>query len=73
MPTNPHIAVLEPGTYYWCGCGKSSNVPFCDGSHKGTGKDPIKFEIAEKKQVALCNCQRTKKAPFCDGTHAKTD
>jgi CDGSH-type Zn-finger protein len=37
----PHIAekapkalTLEPGTHYWCACGKSKKQPFCDGSHR---------------------------------------
>ncbi|NDC36921.1 MAG: CDGSH iron-sulfur domain-containing protein, partial [Proteobacteria bacterium] len=27
---------MEPGTYYWCSCGRSKSQPFCDGSHAGT-------------------------------------
>jgi len=65
----PAIQDLEPGTYYWCQCGHSRNQPFCDGSHKGTEFEPMKFEITEKKQVALCQCKHTKNKPFCDGTH----
>jgi len=41
---------MEPGTYYWCSCGKSSNQPFCDGSHKGSSFSPMAVEITEKKQ-----------------------
>ncbi|MEW8561063.1 MAG: CDGSH iron-sulfur domain-containing protein, partial [Candidatus Thiodiazotropha sp.] len=26
--------------YWWCACGRSSNQPFCDGSHQGTGIEP---------------------------------
>ena len=33
----PYVQQVEPGTYWWCACGKSSGQPFCDGSHKGTG------------------------------------
>jgi len=62
---------LEPGTYYWCSCGKSKTAPFCDGSHKGTGKEPLAFEVKEKKKVWLCACGKTKTPPFCDGAHQK--
>jgi len=71
MGNLPKMMELEPGTYYWCSCGKSKNIPFCDGAHEGTGKTPVEFIITEKKKVGLCTCQRTKKAPYCDGEHAK--
>ena len=67
----PVIMELEPGTYYWCSCGKSNKVPLCDGSHKDSNCVPLEFKITEKKKYALCVCQRTKTPPFCDGTHAK--
>jgi CDGSH-type Zn-finger protein len=66
----PIVRDLDPGTYYWCTCGKTKNQPFCDGAHEGTQFTPLEFEITEKKQVALCNCHRTKNAPYCDGSHA---
>ncbi len=69
--TKPVVLTLEPGTYYWCSCGQSSNQPFCDGSHAGTDFTPLAFEIQEAKQVALCNCKYTENPPFCDGSHAK--
>lgn len=72
MPGNlPSITTLEPGTYYWCSCGKTGNQPFCDGAHKGTGKEPVAFDIDAATKVALCTCRRTKNPPYCDGTHAK--
>jgi CDGSH-type Zn-finger protein len=61
---------LEPGTYWWCACGRSKNQPFCDGSHKGTGFEPVKTEITSGKKVWLCGCKHTKNPPFCDGTHS---
>jgi len=67
--SNPFIKDLEPGTYYWCTCGKTKISPFCDGAHKGTSMQPLQFVVAEKKQVALCNCGRTKTPPYCDGSH----
>ena len=60
---------MEPGTHWWCSCGRSSNPPFCDGSHKGTGLQPVKFDLLEKKTVYLCQCKHTKNPPFCDGSH----
>jgi len=53
---SPYVLELEPGTYWWCACGRSKNQPFCDGSHKGTGITPVKFEIKEQRKVALCGC-----------------
>lgn len=67
----PFLLELDEGTYYWCACGKSSNQPFCDGSHKGSEFSPVELKIEEKKKVYLCGCKQTDKSPFCDGTHKK--
>ncbi len=66
---SPYVLDLQPGTYWWCACGKSKNQPFCDGSHKDTGMSPVKLELTEPTQVALCGCKRSLKQPYCDGTH----
>lgn len=60
---------MEPGTYYWCACGRSKNQPFCDGSHKGTSFTPVKVEIEEARKVAWCGCKHSENKPFCDGKH----
>ena len=65
----PAVIELEPGTYYWCACGRSAKQPFCDGSHKGTEFTPRKFTVTEAQRVWLCGCKHSKDMPFCDGTH----
>ena len=67
----PAVLELEPGTYWWCACGRSKDQPWCDGSHEGSEFTPVEVKIEEKKRVAMCQCKRTGRSPFCDGTHAK--
>ena len=69
----PYVMDMEPGTYYWCQCGRSKTQPFCDGSHTGTDVSPIEVEIKEKKKVAWCGCKHSKKSPFCDGSHSRLE
>jgi glutamate synthase domain-containing protein 2/CDGSH-type Zn-finger protein len=70
---NKPIAVtLKQGEeYYFCTCGRSSNQPFCDGSHKGTSFTPKAFTTNKDEEAYLCQCKHTSNAPFCDGTHKK--
>ena len=69
----PFIVDLEPGTYYFCACGKSANLPYCDGAHQGSDIGPHQVEITEARKVGICKCRQSSTAPFCDGTHLKLD
>lgn len=65
----PYAVDLEPGSYYWCTCGRSSKQPFCDGSHVGTDFSPHMFVVDKAGTQYLCGCKHTKNPPFCDGSH----
>ena len=68
----PQMNELETGkNYAWCACGKSSNQPWCNGSHKGSNFTPKIFKVEENKKAAVCMCKMTSNPPFCDGSHAK--
>lgn len=60
---------LEPGVYWWCACGRSSNQPWCDGAHKGTEFQPVKVEITQKQRYSLCACKHSATGAFCDHAH----
>jgi CDGSH-type Zn-finger protein len=68
-PKKPYIITETKGTKYYCACGRSQKMPYCDGAHKGSGLHPDKVEIEEEKTVAICSCRSSANLPFCDGTH----
>ena len=66
----PYPTEVEAGkSYFWCACGRSARQPFCDGSHKGTGLSPLKYEATETRREFFCGCKQSAKGALCDGTH----
>ncbi|WP_210396520.1 CDGSH iron-sulfur domain-containing protein [Motiliproteus sediminis] len=69
----PAAVTLDVGEYYYCACGRSAQQPFCDGSHKGTGLGPQRFDVEQREQLLLCTCKQTADPPYCDGSHRDLD
>lgn len=68
--TGPYQVDLEEGkSYFYCACGRSQKQPFCDGSHKDTGIEPVKFSPPHSGTFNLCGCKDTDDEPYCDGSH----
>ncbi len=67
----PYYKELKKGrSYFWCSCGRSKRQPLCDGSHKGTGFEPVEYVAREDgEEVLFCGCKHTGDTPFCDGAH----
>ena len=63
------VVVEKVKTYYWCACGRINSQPFCDGSHKGTDFEPVKYVAEDDVMVAFCGCKRSRFKPRCDDTH----
>ena len=67
----PYPVQVEVGkAYFWCACGRSAKQPFCDGSHKAVGLEPLKYQATESKTLYFCGCKQSSKKPLCDGTHS---
>jgi CDGSH-type Zn-finger protein len=66
----PYGVIVEKGqSYWWCSCGRSKAQPLCDGSHQGTGFEPIEYVAEKNGMVAFCGCKRSRNKPGCDDTH----
>ena len=67
---SPYMIEVEAGkSYWWCACGQSKNQPFCDGSHKGSGFNPVEYKSEAEGNVHFCGCKRSGNKPRCEGTH----
>jgi CDGSH-type Zn-finger protein len=71
--TRPIVIEETPRVKFYCQCGWSGNLPYCDGSHSRmqTGLSPVRVELSEAAKKAVCQCHQTGNSPWCDGTHKK--
>ncbi len=68
----PAAVELRAGVEYaWCACGRSRSQPFCDGSHRGTGVEPLSLRVEKDDRYFLCQCKRSANPPYCDGSHKR--
>jgi CDGSH-type Zn-finger protein len=63
------VELSEGKAYFYCRCGRSKSQPFCDGSHKETGIEPLRFVVDHTGTFNICGCKTTDDEPFCDGSH----
>lgn len=64
----PYAVEVEAGAeYHWCRCGLSKAQPWCDGSHAGTGLEPIQFTAPVSGTFYMCGCKRSDNKPYCFG------
>jgi CDGSH-type Zn-finger protein len=63
------VELTEGKPYLYCRCGRSQKQPFCDGSHTGTGLEPLRFVVDHTGTFNICGCKGTDDEPFCDGSH----
>jgi CDGSH-type Zn-finger protein len=63
------INVTAGKTYLWCSCGRTNRQPFCDSSHAGSGRGPLRYRATGTGPAYFCGCKLTKTPPLCDGSH----
>jgi CDGSH-type Zn-finger protein len=69
---SPFAVEVEAGkSYWWCACGRSKGQPFCDGSHQGTGLNPVEYKAEKTGTAYFCGCKHSGNGALCDGSHQK--
>lgn len=64
------LPAKEGEAIYICQCGKTSNAPLCDGSHKTTNvKGPVVYNASKDENLYVCGCGKSDNMPWCDGSH----
>ena len=63
------VSLAKGEGYAFCTCGRSSQQPFCDGSHVGTDFKPQQLAAESAGDACLCQCKYSSNLPFCDGSH----
>ena len=64
----PYVVQVQEGRdYLWCSCGLSRNQPWCDGTHAGSGFEPLAFTAPVSGEFYMCGCKRSENAPYCFG------
>ena len=67
-PLTPPVSKVA-GVIKLCGSGLSANKPFCDGSHRGTGINPVEHVAQTTGTAYFCGCKHSRTKPLCDGAH----
>lgn len=61
------VPVIAGQEYFWCSCGLSKQQPWCDGSHVGTGFEPLAFIALISEEFYMCGCKNSDNKPYCFG------
>lgn len=61
------VELKQGRIYWWCRCGKSRRMPFCDNAHKDTSLLPEVVQAQQTGTFLWCGCGKTGSQPECDG------
>jgi CDGSH-type Zn-finger protein len=65
------VAVRAGRRYRGCGCGRSSDAPFCDRDDTDPGCRASTLDAVRDEVLWFCGCGRSHVAPLCDGSHKR--